>query len=485
MTSTAIRGGPPGAAAAHESFRLRRDAELSTDETGALRLRQSRFQLPLGGLGVSRRALVLRLAGDWVGDLELHRIVVGLEGEGQLLPAQILLRRLAAHSWLERRLHAGGRPLLDVVPRGLGSGSLPDPRRHEPGGSYRLSRFAGLRSQDGRLTAGSPLATVAVACVDPELATVFAAAADAGCDVRGVAHTLAVPEPVAGRVLDELLTARLLVTAAESEEESSAGPLAYWLPEELALHDRARPGRHVAAVGGTYPFRGKLPPAPLRRDFPDGRHRPLPVPDMELVAKRDDPLTAVVRARRSVREHDDGQPLTLDALGEFLYRVQHTSGVGEAGGQQIGHRPYPGGGGLCELEIYPLVSRCAGLDPGLYHYDSVEHRLTLVSDSDATGGKVARYARSAAGMAETPQVLLVITARVQRMMWKYEGLSYAMVLKNAGVLTGLMYLVATAMGLAPCALGAGDSAAFARLAGIDPLVEPNIADFALGSRRAA
>lgn len=484
MTSTAIRGGPPGATATHESFRLRRDAELSTDETGALKLRQSRFQLPLGGLGVSRRALVLRLAADWVGDLELHRIVVGLEGEQQLLPAQILLRRLAAHSWLDRRLHTGGRALLDVVPRALGSGSLPEPRRHEPGGRYRLSRFAGLRVRGGRLVAGSPLATVAVACVDPGLATVFAAAAESGCDVRSVAHVLALPEPVAGRVLDELLTGRLLVTAAEFEEETSAAPLAYWLPEELALHDRARPGRHVAAVGGTYPFRGKLPPAPLRRDFPDGRHRALPVPDMELVAKRDDPLTAVVGARRSVREHDDEQPLTVDALAEFLYRVQHTSGVAEAGGQEIGHRPYPGGGGLCELEIYPLVSRCSGLDPGLYHYDSVGHRLTLLTDGDG-GGKVARYARSAAGMAETPQVLLVITARVQRMMWKYEGLSYAMVLKNAGVLTGLMYLVATAMGLAPCALGAGDSAAFARLAGIDPLVEPNIADFALGSRRAA
>jgi hypothetical protein len=45
-----------------------------------------------------------------------------------------------------------------------------------------------------------------------------------------------------------------------------------------------------------------------------------------------------------------------------------------------------------------------------------------------------------------------------------------------------MYLVATAMGLAPCALGSGDSAAFALLSGLDPLIEPSIADFALGTR---
>ena len=78
----------------------------------------------------------------------------------------------------------------------------------------------------------------------------------------------------------------------------------------------------------------------------------------------------------------------------------------------------------------------------------------------------------------------MITARVQRVLWKIRGMGYELALKNSGVLTGLMYLVATAMDLAPCALGSGDSAAFA-LSGIDPLVEPYIADFALGSRTAS
>jgi SagB-type dehydrogenase family enzyme len=95
------------------------------------------------------------------------------------------------------------------------------------------------------------------------------------------------------------------------------------------------------------------------------------------------------------------------------------------------------------------------------------------------------HACDTAMLTAPPQVLLVITARVQRMLWKYEGIGYELALKNSGVLTELMYLVATAMGLAPCALGSGDSAAFALLSGIDPLVEPYIADFALGSRAAS
>ena len=96
-----------------------------------------------------------------------------------------------------------------------------------------------------------------------------------------------------------------------------------------------------------------------------------------------------------------------------------------------------------------------------------------------------RYAGDTALLDAPPQVLLVITARAQRVLWKYEGMGYELALKNSGVLTGLMYLVATAMGLAPCALGSGDSAAFALLSGIDPLVEPYIADFALGSKAAS
>jgi SagB-type dehydrogenase family enzyme len=85
-------------------------------------------------------------------------------------------------------------------------------------------------------------------------------------------------------------------------------------------------------------------------------------------------------------------------------------------------------------------------------------------------------------MATPPQILLLCTARIGRIMWKYEGLGYALMLRNAGVLTAQMYLVATAMGLAPCSVGSGDSAAFAEMSGLDPLVEPTIADFVLGSR---
>jgi SagB-type dehydrogenase family enzyme len=61
-------------------------------------------------------------------------------------------------------------------------------------------------------------------------------------------------------------------------------------------------------------------------------------------------------------------------------------------------------------------------------------------------------------------------------------MAYAATLKNVGVLYQTMYLVATAMGLAPCALGNGDSMLFAEATGIDPAVESSVGEFMLGSR---
>jgi len=79
----------------------------------------------------------------------------------------------------------------------------------------------------------------------------------------------------------------------------------------------------------------------------------------------------------------------------------------------------------------------------------------------------------------------VLTSRFQRLSWKYRGIAYAVTLKNVGVLYQTMYLVATAMGLAPCALGGGDAEGFALAAGTDPLVESSVGEFLLGSRGSA
>jgi oxazoline/thiazoline dehydrogenase len=80
-----------------------------------------------------------------------------------------------------------------------------------------------------------------------------------------------------------------------------------------------------------------------------------------------------------------------------------------------------------------------------------------------------------------PQVLIVITSRFQRIAWKYEAIAYSLTLKHVGCLLQTMYLVATVMGLAPCAIGGGNSEIFARVAGLSPLMESSVSEFSLGT----
>jgi hypothetical protein len=46
--------------------------------------------------------------------------------------------------------------------------------------------------------------------------------------------------------------------------------------------------------------------------------------------------------------------------------------------REVKLRAYPSSGALYAVEIYPLVFRVEGLDPGVYHYRAVENELEVV-----------------------------------------------------------------------------------------------------------
>jgi SagB-type dehydrogenase family enzyme len=200
------------------------------------------------------------------------------------------------------------------------------------------------------------------------------------------------------------------------------------------------------------------------------------------------PFIQVLEDRTSVRKHFDEKPINAKQLGEFLYRVGRVRQILEPDPQrglhyQASTRPYPSGGGGYDLELYVTVRRCTDLSAGIYHYEPFHHRLSrLVSGNEYVTALLAD-AKRAAGIDSEPQILIVLTSRFQRLTWKYTGIAYSTVLKNVGALYQTMYLVATAMGLAPCALGLGNSSLFAEASGIDYFTESSVGEFLLGSRQ--
>jgi SagB-type dehydrogenase family enzyme len=278
---------------------------------------------------------------------------------------------------------------------------------------------------------------------------------------------------------------------AEAGTEDHAPALQTWEFHDLLFHARSREGRHDHPVGGAYRFFGRLDPPPALRPAGPGEAVALDRPDLDRLRREDPPFAEVQEARRSVREYA-AAPLTDRQLGEFLYRVGRVKEAREDevatphGPVRMGFapRPYPGGGALYELELYPAVRACAGLAAGLYRYDPQGHRLERRAGRTADVERLLAGAGWAAGVpAERLQVLLVVAARFQRVAWKYQSVAYALTLKHVGVLYQTMYLAATAMGLAPCGIGCGDADLFARAAGTDYYAETSVGEFLLGSPR--
>ena len=85
--------------------------------------------------------------------------------------------------------------------------------------------------------------------------------------------------------------------------------------------------------------------------------------------------------RRSAREYNINQSLTLDELNTLLY---YSAGVKPSADYDTEvRRHYPSGGALYPLEMYLLIQRVVGIGPGIYHYNVKKHTLeNLTSEKE-------------------------------------------------------------------------------------------------------
>jgi SagB-type dehydrogenase family enzyme len=202
----------------------------------------------------------------------------------------------------------------------------------------------------------------------------------------------------------------------------------------------------------------------------------------EAAGARDPRLPQLREARRRLR-HESAEPLTAGQLGEFLHRAARSRGVRTHDGVGPGDPPHPSGSPLHELGLYPVVGTVAGIPAGLYHYDAVAHRLELVCANSLLARPLIAHAARTAELPSDPQVLIVITARFGRVVWKYQSMAYALTLRNVGLLFSAMYGVAAAMELTPCALGGRAAHLFGQAVGLDESSEATVGGFLLGPTR--
>ncbi len=218
------------------------------------------------------------------------------------------------------------------------------------------------------------------------------------------------------------------------------------------------------------------PPPPPQKPYPkDATLIGLVAPDDLSIGQM--PVIEAIKRRRSRREFTE-EPLTLEELSFLLWATQ---GIDEDATQAFREwlagvmnidialipsllRTVPSGGACHPFETYLLVNRVSGLEPGLYRYLSVEHKLLLLyADAELTG----KVANAVAGWAANSAVVFAWTTIPYRTEWRYSIVSHKMIAQESGHLCQNLYLASEAIGAGACVVGAYDQAAVDAILDVD------------------
>jgi SagB-type dehydrogenase family enzyme len=403
-----------------------------------------------------------------------------------------LVRRLARHGLLEYRLGRSRNSQNEGEDEVVIEPQIADywPRTPPLGNAdiLVLSRFAYMRRRGNEMVLESPRAGALFKICNPKIAAAMAMLS-APQQIKRLRRQDGFP----GIELLALLVDCQILFKIDPARDTGLRPaegnddLVLWDFHDLVFHTRSTEGRHANPLGALYPYAGVMAPLPAVRPRWPGKKI-----DLRKVLgahpQAISPIAKVLRERHSTRSFDDQRPITLVELARFLdstARVQSRwrsrLGLGD-GGPVVGYaaRPYPSGGGSYELELYLAVDKCEGLARGFYHYDAGTHALMPIGVRTHELDALLTGAAFAMGAPAAPQVLITIAARFGRISWKYSSVAYALILKDVGVFTQTLYMMATDMELGGCAVGSANIDLFAKMTGIEFYVEGPVGQFAIG-----
>ncbi len=155
-------------------------------------------------------------------------------------------------------------------------------------------------------------------------------------------------------------------------------------------------------------------------------------------------------ARRSSYHFDPG-PLPLERLAGLLHHALGPSRRVAAHGRP--DHPLsrsPSAGGLNSVQVSVAATRVHPLAPGVYRYDLDGHRLLGVTDGDPRSALASCYVQRE--FADACAATVVLSARLGPALERYPPRHYRTLHVDAGIAVQSLYLVATALELACCAV---------------------------------
>lgn len=194
------------------------------------------------------------------------------------------------------------------------------------------------------------------------------------------------------------------------------------------------------------------------------------------------PLASALAQRSSCRRFAP-VPIELAELGTALYAGYGVLERIELWGEFCA-RPVPSGGGLYPLELYVLAQRVRHLDGGVYHYVPLGHRLEVVRP-DALPAHLSSEMFLGQPYLVQAAAIIVITAVVERSLWKYDDRGYRYLVLEAGHVAQNINLCVAGLGLAALNLGGFFDEDMIALLKLDPDHEIVLYGVALGHSEVA
>ncbi len=207
--------------------------------------------------------------------------------------------------------------------------------------------------------------------------------------------------------------------------------------------------------------------------YPQAPHLALPTVSQGL--QRD--LGEVIRQRQSQR-HYSGQAMPLLPLATLLYFAYGVTRYAAPEDQRHPRRPVPSGGGIYPLEVYVLALHVESLESGAYHYDAYTHALEQLTAQNLREdlARTLLYDELAEGSA----VAIILSGVFERPRFKYDELSYRLILLEAGHVGQNLCLTAEALGLGLCPVAGFVEDGVNTLLGLNGIDESALYLFAIG-----
>jgi SagB-type dehydrogenase family enzyme len=191
------------------------------------------------------------------------------------------------------------------------------------------------------------------------------------------------------------------------------------------------------------------------------------------------PLGQALQKRRSRYDFGALGHLELSSLLRWALGPQRT--VQTAGGQPHPLNMHPSAGGLPSMTTYVVVlQHIKRIPEGVYVFDRAGHRLLLRRTGDVRGALASCLVQPE--FAERAPVVVVLTGELNVTLTRYSERHYRTLHVDAGIAAANLYLVATALDLACCAISGFYDEFLGQVLSLGNSQIPLLA-FAVGARR--